>query len=342
MYVEGMREGRKFLQQAYKTTIDKPIILLKSGRSATGMRSAGSHTGALAGQEAAFDAALRRAGIHRATTAEQLFDWARALAANAARGLRRAEWVDSEFRTPNSEFRVAVLTNAGGPGVMAADALEANGLALAELRLETENQLRELLPPAASVANPVDMLASASPEQYAESLRLLLADAGVDAVLVILPPPPMFSAGAVARQVIPVIQTASKPVVVALMGHGLVQEALAFFRAVNIPTYTFPEAAASALAAVSRQRSAVSHQLPAASRQPLKSAPSVQFALSTVQTPWLPQDTLFNLLNAYGIQTPAYRIVSSPAEALAAAQALGCPVNEKGPLPGWDILPTSK
>ena len=322
LYLESVCDGRRFVETARQITPHKPILVLKVGRTAAGKKAAASHTGALAGQEAAFDAALHRAGIQRAQTAEQLFDWARALA-----------WCPvpiADFGLRIADFKVAVLTNAGGPGVMAADAIEANGLLLAALGAETQDSLRELLAPAASVNNPVDMLASASPEQYAESLRLLLADESVDAVMVILPPPPMYAAGAVARQIIPLIQTAEKPVVLSLMGHGLVQEALAFFRAVNIPTYTFPEAAASALAAVGRQRSVVSSQeIPhSALRIPHSAKTAVSNQLSAIPNSqfWLPQDTLFNILSAYGIQTPASTTVISAAEAITAAQKIGYPV----------------
>ena len=124
-----------------------------------------------------------------------------------------------------------MLTNAGGPGVAATDALESHGLALADLQDTTRAALAALLPPAASLQNPVDMLAAASPIHYATCLRYLLADEGVDSVLVILPPPPMDSAGAVARAMIPIIYAAEKPVVVALMGERMIREAVEYFRA---------------------------------------------------------------------------------------------------------------
>jgi acetyltransferase len=326
LYLESVSNGRRFVEIASQITPHKPIVAMKVGRTEAGKQAAASHTGALAGRDAAFDAALRRAGIQRAESAEEMFDWARALAANAELAPHSA------LRTPHSAFRIAVLTNAGGPGVMAADAVEANGLALAELAEETQARLREALAPAASTANPVDMLASASPEQYAESLRLLLGDEGVDGIVVILPPPPMFSAGAVARQIIPLIQTAGKPVVVALMGHGLVQEALAFLRAVKIPTYTFPETAVSALAAVGRRWAVSSKQLAVDSEQFTVNSEQfvlVSSALSAAQDPWLPQEVLFDILEAYGIAAPAARIARSAAEAAAAAGEIGYPVAMK-------------
>jgi acetyltransferase len=340
LYLESISDGRRFVEIARQITTIKPIVVLKAGRTEAGKQAAASHTGALAGREAAFDAALRRAGVQRAETAEQLFDWARALAwsPSAEIGIRNSESnTHSARHIPHSPFRIAVLTNAGGPGVIATDAIEAYGLALAVLSRETQNRLRDLLAPAASVSNPVDMLASAAPEQYAQSLRLLLEDEAVDAVLLILPPPPMFSAGAVARAIMPLIQTTGKPVVVSLMGYGLVQEALAFLRAAKIPTYTFPETAASALAAVSRQRSVIIEQESATSEQS-QSAGEFSSRIQTLHSTldilhpaagWLSQDILFQLFAAYGIQTPAYQIVSSAAEATAAANEMGYPVAMK-------------
>ena len=196
-----------------------------------------SHTGALAGAESAFNAAFRRAGVIRAETSEELFDWARALA-----------WCP-----PLRGRNVAVLTNAGGPGVTAVDALETHDLHLATLQTRSEASLREMLPAAASVKNPVDMLASATPQQYAGCLRLLLADPGVDGVLVILPPPPMHTTAGVARAMIPIIYTAETPVVVAVMGERLIQEAVEHFRAARVPDYRFPERAASALAILAQR-----------------------------------------------------------------------------------------
>ncbi len=236
LYLEGVSDGRKFVQEARKITCRKPIVALKVGRYPAGQRAAASHTGALAGQENAFNAAFRRAGVIRADTSEELFDWARALA-----------WC------PLPKGRaIAILTSAGGPGVTAADALEMNGMSLALLASETQAKLAQILPPAASLINPVDMLASASPEQFAACLQVLLSDQGVDGVMVVTPPPPMHTAGAVAKSMIPVIQNSDKPVTIALMGERLIQEAVEHFRAARVPEYRFPERAASALAVLAQ------------------------------------------------------------------------------------------
>lgn len=312
LYLEGISDGQRFVAEARRITPQKPVIALKVGRFSSGQRAVASHTGALAGEENAFNAAFRRAGVIRAETSEEMFDWARALA-----------WCP-----PPRGRAVAVLTNAGGPGVTAADALEANGLSLASLTPETQRSLAELLPPAASLHNPVDMLASASPEQYAGSLRLLLEDPGVDAALVILPPPPMFTAGAVAKAIIPVVHTAGKPVVVALMGERLIQEAVEHFRAARIPEYRFPERAASALAILAERAEALSRTadqpVPCTGVDPDKAAAVLEEFSGYSGT--LPPEAVARLAAAYGLPVPAHGLAHSASEAARIAQGIGFPV----------------
>jgi acetyltransferase len=310
LYLEGVSEGRRFVQQASQVSRRKPIIALKVGRYASGQRAVASHTGALAGRESAYNAAFRRAGVIRAETSEEMFDWARALA-----------WC------PLPEGRaVAVLTNAGGPGVTAADALEANGMHLAALSEATRAALKAILPPAASLHNPVDMLASATPEQYAECLRILLADPGVHSVLVILPPPPMHTAGAVAKALIPVIHHADKPVVVALMGERLIQEAVEHFRAARVPEYRFPERAASALAILA-QRAEFLHR-PEWRPVRLDGVKPDQVAAILEHHPGggLSALELGQILQAYGIPTLPVALAHSSEEAVELAERFGYPV----------------
>ena len=311
LYLESLSSGRAFATTAREVAREKPVLVLKAGRSEAGKQAAASHTGALAGTDAAFDAACRWAGLERATTAEELFAWARALA-----------WCP----LPQGK-RVAVLTNAGGPGVLAVDALERHDLSLAVLSQETVKQLCEVLPEAASTVNPVDMLAAATPEQYAACLGILLAEEAVEAVLVIVPPPPMSTAGGVARALIPLIQTAQKPVVLAVMGHGLVQEALAFLRAVHIPTYEFPETAVSALAVLARRAARRERAEQAAPTPPGGVDREAARHLLAVAGPgWLGQETLRELLAAYGIRTPPAEVAWTSAAAVAAAERIGYPV----------------
>jgi acetate---CoA ligase (ADP-forming) len=324
LYLEGISDGRRFIHAARQAARVKPVIALKVGRYSAGQRAVASHTGALAGQESAFNAAFRRAGVIRANTSEELFDWARALA-----------WCPLP-----AGRNVAVLTNAGGPGVTAADALESHGLNLVPLSPETEAALREILPVDASVRNPVDMLAAAGGRQYATSLQILLNDPSVHSVLVILPPPPMESAGGVARELIPVIYAASKPVVVALMGERMIGEAIEYFRAARVPEYRFPERAASALAilvgrAESLALAGLKTELSQDSDEPV--TPTIQpdavyrvmarYRANDGQGPgFLPYEVVNEILAAYGIPVPPIEMATTAQEAVDFACQLGFPV----------------
>lgn len=324
LYLEGVSAGRRFVEEAGRVTRHKPIIALKVGRFASGQRAVASHTGALAGRESAFNAAFRRAGVIRAETSEEMFDWARALA-----------WC-----APPAGRGMAVLTNAGGPGVTAADALEANGLHLASLAPETRSALEALLPAAASLHNPVDMLAAATPEQYAACLRILLEDPAVHGVLVILPPPPMHTAGAVAKTLIPVVHSVTKPVVIALMGEKLIQEAVEHFRAARVPEYRFPERAASALAILAKRAEFLQQaQHPAPLPQDLDPQ-QVRAVLKDAirdldisgskqarpDSQVLETSQVYSLLAAYGIPVSPVVLALSSEDAVQAARKLGFPV----------------
>jgi acetyltransferase len=312
-YLEGLRDGRRFVDVAQQVSRTTPIVALKVGRSAGGREAAASHTGALAGQEVAYDAAFRRAGVLRARTTADLFDWARAMA-----------WCPLPVgRT------VAILTNAGGPGVAAADAVADHDLALAVPSDATRAALEALLPDAASVHNPVDLLASASPAQYAESLRLLLDDPGVGSVLVILPPPPAYAAGAVARAMIPVIQTHEKPVVVALMGDRMVQEAAAYLRAAHVPDYRYPETAAAALSALAYRTAWLQQPPEAPVRFVDVDRTVVQDVLRAAKPDadgFLPLDASARILQACGVPVADLTLARSADEAVAHARHLGTPV----------------
>ncbi len=311
LYLEGIRSGREFINQARSVIDKKPIIALKVGRFESGRKAAASHTGALAGEESAYNAAFRRAGVLRAETSEEMFDQARALA-----------WCP----LPKGN-RVGVLTNAGGPGVTAADALEARGVKMAQFSPETMDALSEILPPAASLQNPVDMLASAGPDQFAACLKVMLKDPGTDSVMVIYPTPPMHTAGAVAKALIPIIHQAEKPVVISVMGERLIQEAVEHLRAARIPEYRFPERAAAALAALVERVDLLKHAAekpltrdgvkPELVREILDEAQKNNH-LSAIQTA--------GILNAYGISAAKMKLAKTEDEAAALADEIGMPV----------------
>lgn len=309
LYMESVSDGKKFVQAASEVTKQKPVIALKVGRFEAGQKAAASHTGALAGTEAAFDAAFAKAGVVRAETAEQMFDWARAL---------------ENCPLPRGK-RMAILTNAGGPGVIAADSIETNGLLLSQLAESTLEALATYLPPSASIYNPVDMLASASPDNYATCLNLLLQDENVDGVLVILPPPPMFKTEDVAKKVIQVISNFDKPVVVALMGSTLVETARSLFTRSHVPTYPFPERAASALGVLAKRAEYLDH------------IDDGQLTTDhVVHRPSSRVNDFDDLLTSYGIPTVSIKLARNENEAVTIANALGFPLVMKIASP--DIL----
>jgi acetyltransferase len=332
LYMEGVSDGRRFVEVAREVTRRKPVIALKVGRFESGQKAAASHTGALAASDTAFEAAFEKACILRAETTEQMFDWARALE-YYPRGL---DCLPSTSRKNG----IAVLTNAGGPGVIAADALEGHGLPLAQLSESTREALSAILPSAASVNNPVDMLASASPGQYAECMKILLQDENVDAVMVILPPPPMFKAEDVAEKIVETLEASGlpladsgarapsdsrKPVVVALLGSTLIENAAQAFQRASIPTYPFPERAASALAALCKRAEFLTTETQSHGESAKSLRPSVSVAHSPDE-----------LVEAYGISTAPIQLARDEQQAIAIADELGYPVVMKIASP--DIL----
>jgi acetyltransferase len=312
-YLEAISAGRRFVHEARKATRQKPVIALKVGRSEGGQAAVASHTGALAGQESAYTAAFRRSGVLRAHTTAEMFAWAKALA-----------WCP----LPKGP-RVAVVTNAGGPGVTATDALEERGLELAQIGEKSLQKLMELHPPAASLHNPIDMLASASPELYAASLKIVLEDPGVDSVLVILPPPPMYTTAAVAAALIPVIELAEKPVVVSVMGDRLIQEAVERFRAAQVPEYRFPEEAADALYALNLRRKYLDR-----GEEDLLEFTDVQFSQvekwlqdgETDAQGFLKANAVHRIMQAYKLPVVQLRLARSAEEAVEIAEEAGYPV----------------
>ena len=318
LYLEGVSDGRRFIEEARKVVQHKPVVALKVGLSESGRKAAASHTGALAGADTAFEAAFRKAGVLRAYTTEQLIQWAKALA-----------WCP----LPKGP-RVAVLTNAGGPGVTAADAIEEEGLQLAHISEATRAALLKLLPSAASVHNPVDMLASASPEVYAACLEALLADEGVDSVMVLCPPPPAYSAGWVAKLLIPIIQSSEKPVIVVMMGERLIQEGVAFLRAVEIVEFRFAETAASALGALWKRAQYL--LLPQGSEEKVVFPEDLRQWVQSLPDGWLDAPAVTELFNKAGLPILQTVQAGGGEAAAKAAERLGYPVVMKIDSP--DIL----
>jgi len=317
LYLESFGNPGKFTQIARRVARKKPIVAVKGGRSKSGARAASSHTGALAGSDVAVDALFHQSGVIRTDTIEELFDTALLLA----------------YQPVPSGDRVAILTNAGGPGIMAADACESAGLTLPSLQPKTMKALRGFLAPEASVKNPVDMIASATAPSYEQALRLLIADQNVDAVIVIFVPPLATGAPEVARAILAGAAGSKKPILSCFMGsHGL-PESLQSLNEGHIPSYAFPEAAARTLARVVKYgawRSAPVGKVPElAGIDPDRARAAIEAALagdSKTATQWLDSDSIAKILAAYGIRTPAARTATNRGEAAVVAKSLGFPV----------------
>ena len=321
MYLESFGNPRKFVSNARRVGRKKPIVAVKSGRTLSGSRAAASHTGSLAGTDIAVQALFRQAGVIRVDTTEELFDTAMLLATQPVPRGRK----------------VAILTNAGGPGILAADACESYGLLLPPLRPHTREQLGSFLPPEASLYNPVDMIASATAEHYGKAVRAVLADPEVDSLIVIFVPPLMIETRDVARAIGEAVAGTDKPVVACYMGsHGL-QEGLCCDEGESggamIPSYRFPEAAAKALHRVStygewlQVADSPVPRVEVASELASHTVEACRHAVAAEDHPlWLDPSDIPRLLSAYGIQTPPSALATSPDQAATLAREMGFPV----------------
>jgi acetyl coenzyme A synthetase (ADP forming)-like protein len=315
LYVESFGNPQRFSRIARRVSRVKPVVVVKPGRSRAGARAAASHTGALAATDKVVDTLFRDAGVIRAYTLEELFDVARLLAHQP---------------TP-AGARVAILTNAGGPAILAADACETSGLTLPELSPATMASMRSFLPSAACVTNPVDMLATASADDYRRALRLLLDDPLVDSVLTIFVSAMVTQAADVARVLTEIAQDASKPLLATLLGQA--GSCLDGSGRRQVPCYEFPEAAALALARVVRraewQRQPVG-TVPALNRFDRAAMRAVLTGSAPSPDGWLPTLDAYALLDAAGIPHAPTVVVRDEAAAVDAARTLGYPVVLKG------------
>jgi acetyltransferase len=315
LYLESFGKPRRFTRLAKRISRHKPIIAVKSGRTPAGARAATSHTGALAEGEIAVEALLEQCGVVRADSIEHMLELVLAF---------------SRCPTPRGN-RVAVLTNAGGPGIMATDALLANGMQMAELSDETQQDLRAFLPDEASVLNPVDMIASASAEHYSRALEILLEDRGVDIALVVSVPPHMLVPDDVAEAITAVTRRHSKPVLATFMAKEEFYEHFPRRHPECPPLYRYPESAARAAAALDRYRRwcarpAGEVQTFTVDRESVERITRAQLQRGGGS---LPQDDAFAVLRAYGIPTLRVQRVRDARAACAAAARLGYPVAVK-------------
>ena len=301
-YAEGVSDGTEFLKISREIARKKPFVILKGGQSEKGAEAVSSHTGALSGSKEAYSAAFRKSGVLEAKTMEEMFDWARALA-----------WQP----LPKGK-RVAVLTNAGGPAILAVDALEKVGLEMAPLTDETKAYLKKRLPKAASSKNPVDVLAGSGPATYTLALESLLTDETVDAVVVIQAPQDWFLPESLAEVVGETAGLHHKPVIASIMGKASVDEALKILHKRRVPNVAFPERAASILSAMVQRKEWMNSE----NHQPEDAAEFIPADAESM----IENKQWEKLIEAYGIELPEQRTSKSLESALEASNQIGYPV----------------
>ena len=316
MYVENFGNPRRFLEIAGRITPHKPIVVVKAGRSIVGARAASSHTGALAASDTSVDALMRQAGVLRARSVEELFDMAMAL---------------SVLKPPRGR-RTAILTNSGGPGVLAADALGDHNVDLVEFGPETVAKLAPLYPPEASIRNPLDMIASANAQGYRTALDAILDDSSVDMAVAIFTPPLGVSTEEVAEAIGAAAERhPEKPVISVLMGRAGLPQGKAELLACGVPAFVFPESAARAVGALVRQ-SEWSRRAPRAIPSALElradqSCVRKIIAVTRARTELkLSESDALAVAEAYGIKTARARLAKNAAEAAEVAVEIGWPV----------------
>jgi acetyltransferase len=310
-YLEGVADGRRLFATLRATTARKPVVVLKAGRSPEGARAVSSHTGALAGSDVAFDAAVRQAGAVRARSVEELFDLARGLASQPRPQGRR----------------LLVVTNGGGLGVIATDAARDAGLEVAPLEAQVQARLRAVLPATASVGNPIDLLGDADPARYANALNAVGSQADGDAALVIMTVQAATDAVGIARAVLGATRGWSRPVLAALVGGDRVAPGARILEEAGLPCYPFPEPAIQVLAGMALVAERTRADVPEPTRWATPTTGRAALdRLRAAGGERLGLAELTPLLLAYGVSVLTSRLADTPDEAAAIAGALGGPV----------------
>jgi acetyltransferase len=314
LYLESIEKGRRFLEVASGVVERKPVIVLKGGTSSAGARAAGSHTGALVGSFLAYKTAFDKAGVILAESVEELINYGITF---------------TEQPTPKAEG-IAIVTNAGGPGILATDLSEKLGLRMAGLSSETQSQLRVNLPPAAATGNPVDVLGDARADRYRFAVEKVLRDGHVNAVVVILTPQAMTESLATAEAIVEMGQQISgKPMVAVFMGGEQVEEAKGYLRRNGIPCYDFPDEAIRTISALY----AYARFLKEPENPPVRfrdvDPQRVREILDSVREDRrvvLLSNEAADVVEAYGITAPEARVANTADEAAEYAEELGFPV----------------
>lgn len=312
-YLESITDGNAFVREAEQISQKKPILLMKSGRTAAGAKAASSHTGSLAGGDVAYESAFTRAGVIRCESIKQQFDFAQAFANQPLP------------KGPN----VVVITNAGGPGIMAADAIEQKGLIFAKLTDETKKKLAEKLPAAANVHNPVDVLGDALADRYEFAFDVVLDDPNVDAAIVLLTPQAMTQSKETAEALVKVCsKKKSKPVLACFLGAAKVDPGIQVLRKGGIPQYDSPESAVDTLYVMAEYV-----RWKARPKRVVRLFSVNRRKVETILERHLRQGLLDigeaeakEIIEAYGFATPRGQVATTADQAANIAQQLGYPV----------------
>ncbi len=311
-YIEGVGDGRKFMDVATQVSKKKPVIILKSGITSSGAKAASSHTGALAGREAAFEAAFKQSGIIRAHTINELFNYALAFANQPLP------------QGPN----VAIITNSGGPGILAADACDKSDLKLAPPHKEIVDELRTFLPPVASFYNPVDILGDARSDRYEKAITTVLKDDKIHGIMVLLTPTATVDIEATAIAVANIANKIDRPILTSFMGKKSIEEAAKTLLSYGVPNYSYPEEAVSAMNAMYHYHVWINRPDKQYQGFPGFKEKAVQvFANAKKENRDRFTDSeVHDVLNAYGFTLPKSSFARTSEEAVDAAMEIGYPV----------------
>jgi acetate---CoA ligase (ADP-forming) len=312
IYNEGIPNGAEFIDVARKVAKVKPVVAIKSGVTQAGSRAVSSHTGSLAGSEQAYQAAFQQAGVIRADSMQDLFDMALAMA----------------YQPPLAGDRIAIVTNAGGPGILATDALERADLSLARFELETQHALEQYLPDAASAANPVDVLGDARADRYRFAMECVAADPNVDGIMIVLTPQAMTEIEDTAAAVVKLSKSIEKPILACFMGEASLVQAINMLVENGVPNYPFPERAALAFHAMSAYREIKSRAAPEfvnfeADRENVRALFDRILAEDRVS---IGDFESREVLKAYQLRMPESEIAENPDQAVDIATRIGFPV----------------
>lgn len=313
LYLEGIKNGERFLRIASRVAERKPIVLIKSGISERGKKAVSSHTGALAGSDAAIDAVCAQTGMHRAHSTIEFLDLLRTLST----------------QPPLASSKIAVITNAGGPGILATDAAEREGLILTPLSPGQKKKLKAALPPAASAENPIDVIGDALADRYEAALACSAEDPNIDGIVVLLTPQIMTPCLDIARAVIAIKKTHPLiPIVTSFMGGSLVEDAIRELQKNGIPNFATPEEAVHAMGALQQRSSGRGTMLRAPTKRSTKNLRKAALILKG-KSGLLPDTVTRKLFGLYDLPLAPEALAQTPVQAFKLAERIGYPVIAK-------------